>query len=77
MGKKRTWRWVTRDWVVRVWPAIKPKPTPFSNCHGGDWWEQAESDCAAICSREFKRLTGITVPTDRPIKVEFTARIVE
>lgn len=74
---KRKWRWVTRndnDFLIDIWGLWRPKPSKRS----WGWLQLANrASRATICTREFKKLTGITVPTDKPIKVEFTAKVVE
>jgi hypothetical protein len=82
MSKRRTWRWVTRDSYhgepedeIRIWPKVK-RPTR----RGDRWatwsnWDALNDDDdlngAGVCVFDWHRLTGITVPTDRPIKVDF------
>ena len=72
--KKRTWRWVTSGdprGNADVWPA---EDKPYKE---GYVWRQYEGswDRAEICAAEWRRLFGIALPTDRPIRVEFTARL--
>lgn len=67
---KRTWRWVTlfgRIVYVTV-SARKPKIK-------GDL-AKFDGDYATVCQREFRRLFGFLPPSDKPVKVEFTARII-
>ncbi|KKN78955.1 hypothetical protein LCGC14_0344310 [marine sediment metagenome] len=84
MGKKRTWRWVTREpsdpSFVEVWRLARPAPTLVFFLGGDLGWFDCKEDFSAytsICNKEFKKLTGITVPIGRPIKVAFSAEVVE
>ena len=72
---KRRWRWVTRDpegEEVTIWENARPIPRLYYN-----EWESRRNDGPDICCKHFKATTGLTVPTDRPIKVEFSARVIE
>src|SRR5579864_268268 len=73
----RKWRWVTADdryrELICIWYSVKK---PAWN-DGQQMWEQGQDSGIDVCADEFKRLTGITVPKDKPIKVEFTAKVVE
>ena len=79
MGMKkrepRRWRWVTRDpddCDVEVWPGLK-KPTLESHSYSfNDYW-LGSGDAAAVCLEEWRRLFGELPPTDRPIKIVFSA----
>ena len=75
MGKRRTWRWVTRDpgcGVVFIWFGIGSVSTPvMSDDVSIGWVIQNRSDSFVMCYQPFKAATGITVPTDHPIKVDF------
>ena len=76
---KRKWRWVTRKdraRVVEIWNLYRPRPTFDAKWEEWDI-DSGDSDYVTVCAAEFKKLTGITVPTDRPIKVEFSAKVVE
>jgi hypothetical protein len=95
MAKRRTWRWVTREWVtrdseqisdpcIRIWKlASIPRLETFSSFFfDRQEWTQLDkngesSDLLDCCYQEFKRALNITIPTDRPVKVEFTARVLE
>ncbi len=93
MAKRRTWRWVTRDQYpdgygdIGVWTRATPVPRQIHHESFEDGkpsyeyreWKQGKKSRAdtTVCPREFRRLTGLTIPTDRPVKVEFTARILE
>lgn len=78
MGKRRTWRWVTRDSedsYVHIWNLARPKPR---RCNYSWWYVDLDAaDFIVICAKEFKVLTGITVPISRPIKVNFSAEVIE
>ncbi len=80
MSKKRTWRWVTRDRDGRlqhvfIWRLARPKPRLADD----GFWEATGklNDSVIVCPKEFKYLFGFLPPTDRPIKVEFSAKVVE
>ena len=87
MANRRTWRWVTRapdqpkeEWIF-IWK-LASVPRLERNNYGWMEWTQTHkngelSDLWDCCYREFKRELKITIPIDRPIKVEFTARILE
>ena len=71
---KRTWRWVTRDchddWQADVW----------SSCSSPVKFEYGWSSDGAVASVEVDFLEGslgLTIPTDRPVRVEFSARVIE
>jgi hypothetical protein len=82
MGKRRTWKWVTRDpeavstWhdTVVVWEAARPRPGLNEE---GVWDTNPDGEHADYTPQEFKERWGLTIPADRPVKVEFTARIIE
>jgi hypothetical protein len=88
MAKRRTWRWVTRDPeqisdpCICIWKlASIPRLETFS-WTGYQKWTQPDkngeaSDLWDCCYQDFKRELNITIPTDRPVKVEFTARVLE
>lgn len=72
---RRTWRWVTRSQLnsahgVQVHAGAKQ---PWMD---GIFWVSGKGG-VAICAAEWKALFGVNVPTDRPIKVEFSAKVVE
>ena len=71
---KRTWRWVTRDElfpnIVNLWGGERE---PFQTKHDG--WTNG-GDYALFCADDFAGMTGLTIPTDRPVRVEFSARVV-
>ena len=74
---KRKWRWVAREdgcSIIYIWNLYRPRPK--QTC---DIWVMYTHGAyyACVCADEFKKLTGITVPSDKPIKVEFTAKVVE
>lgn len=76
MSKRRTWRWVTLSCdTVNIWPLAHPKP--YWDALWELWDTDGCTDCADVCEKEFRRLTGLKIPTGRPVKVEFTARILE
>jgi hypothetical protein len=72
--KPRTWRWVTRDTggpdpCIYVWrdkPSIVHREMWGGGGFVAKWWPE-----------EWFGRFGIEVPTDRPIKVEFSTREVE
>ena len=71
----RKWRWVTlcRIGDVEVWPSlIPPRLADF-------YWIDGtyNSSPALICPKEFKRLFGFLPPTDKAVKVIFTAKVVK
>jgi hypothetical protein len=78
MSKRRTWRWLTRDqwdkndphFVIFIWDGAS-KPRKARVCHKGaiDW--EGQGDSSEVCAHEFELVTGIVIPTDRPIKVDF------
>ena len=82
---RRTWRWVTRnpgDDSICIWPKLKkptrldPELTNWTNLDVAK--DGYKFDGAYVCAFDFHRLTGIDVPTDRPIKVDFTGvRVLE
>ena len=88
MAKRRTWRWVTRDpgegeaqWVC-IWKlASVPRLRKINWWDGWEWTQTHKagglSDLWDCCYEEFKRELNITIPTDRPVKVEFTARVLD
>ena len=74
---KRTWRWVTRDddnYNVKVWMRVNiPRMRVSNACPMQCKWTQSggENTRVALCFRQFKMCTGITVPSSHPIKVDF------
>ena len=76
MAKK--WRWVTRDggaqeviiWLGKYW---RKEPT-FNETF--QYWNSSAEEFE-ICAQQFKSILGITVPTDHPIRVSFSAEILE
>ena len=76
VSKRRTWRWVTLEGdYIDIWPRERPKPKwdDFLEC----WVTNDILDSTVVDKKEFSRLTGLKIPTGRPVKVEFTARILE
>ena len=77
MAKRRTWRWVTRDpdsnLLVVVWRSSEKPQLDVDRL----WGNVDQDSMFPICADEFKCLTDLIIPTDRPVKVEFSARIVE
>jgi hypothetical protein len=70
---KRTWRWVARDQDgVKVF-AAEDKPVLVANC----WWMNSGVNELVEDEDSFKVMTGLTIPTDRPVRVEFSARVIE
>ena len=67
---KRKWRWVTRNCAddVVVW---RPEKLPAFFKDNG-----AGNDCTVICPREFCLLFGFLPPLAKPVKVEFSAKVV-
>ena len=66
----RKWRWVTRDegsGSVWVWEMAK-KP----NQGLAGWFSDFGGSC--FCYKGWLALFGIDVPTDKPIKVEFSGK---
>jgi hypothetical protein len=74
MKTEPTWRWVTRtpgQAYVKIWTgATEPKMN-----HGT--WQQEGGSYAAACKHEFTSATGLTIPTNRPVKVAFNATILK
>ncbi len=93
MAKRRTWRWVTREQNpeenadIGIWSRATPQPRQVHyECFEDGKpsyeyrdWGQGKRGMAdvSICPDEFEKLTGLTIPTDHPVKVEFSARIIE
>lgn len=80
---KRNWRWVSRDpstsWV-QIWGNGEPVPKLRKNTLVKRvMWTIGDDNCddTVISHDNFLSLTGITVPLDRPIKVVFSAEVVE
>ena len=87
MAKKRDWYWFTcdPDWdieAIKVWPNLK-KPTSVIRDYGwGEYsfWTQknrGEYELFSFCKSEFEQITGLKIPTDRPVKVRIKLEIVE
>ena len=80
MAKRRRWRWVTMDSDsadVDIWPLARPKPRMQRHA-GWTGWLVADG-CEGVFQIHgsvFWNLTGLTIPTDRPVKVEFSAKVV-
>lgn len=73
--RKRKWRWVTRDGplpgrigFVVVWADVV-RPTVDDEQR----WHQKNENGAEICNDEFKALFGFLPPTNRAIRVNFSA----
>ncbi len=76
MAKRRTWRWVTRDvGFVKIWAEYKK---PELNSYG-EWWNLSSGapGPTTVAAFTIHTLFGLTIPTDHPVKVEFTAKVVE
>ncbi len=75
--KRCTWRWVTRDAVgyVRMW--LRGKPCQVTIRAGKILLWNHDSRSYPFMARDFERLFGFLPPTDRPIKVEFSAKVVD
>lgn len=75
--KRRTWRWVSRgvgNDEVCIWTQRKkPKLGLYAV---GLWDPDVDGSFGKVCHKEFKKLTGITIPEGECLKVEFTARVV-
>lgn len=77
MVKRRTWRWV---WVTR---------SPINPKHIEIWVDKKIPQVGVrlevwvgdrfntFNARDFEDLTGLIIPTDRPVKVKFSAKVVE
>ncbi len=81
MAKRRTWRWVTRylgSADVDIWP---DETIPRMESLPGGWsgWlvNGMTGGLEQMHSTSFWNLTGLTIPTDHPVKVEFSAKVVE
>lgn len=82
MGMKkrgpRRWRWVTRDnnfSSVEVWPGLKkPQLSVVSYDESACWFGKGYA--YLICPGDWERLFGELPPTDRPTKVEFSAKVI-
>lgn len=75
----RRWRWVTRDYVdsdVEVWPGLK-KPERKAQTTFNDLLWFGSGGATQIRPEEWKRLFGVFPPLNRPIKVEFSVKVVE
>jgi hypothetical protein len=76
MKPKRKWRWVTTDGqrneLIDIWPQRK-KPKLIQGYI--TQWTADPNEPVRICEKEFRKLTGVTVPHDKPIKVLFNARV--
>ena len=92
MGKsKRRWRWVTRDYIsyssgegkastmVIVHSSHKRPKRALHEFEGDIEWIPSHDDnnFVALRAEELQQATGLDIPTDRPIKVEFTAKVVK
>ena len=86
-GRKRIRRWVTRDRQQSPGDRHSSYPSPYVNVYSGSPKLHRRQDGAGVswlastshtvvCHREIEELLGTDVPTDRPILVEFTARVV-
>jgi hypothetical protein len=68
---KRTWRWVTRDEhhsFVRVWSGSRQPTVKLG------WWRQSKGASVDFLLYVWNAIFGIDVPTDKPIKVEFSGK---
>ena len=78
---KRAWRWVTRDpgaGYVVVWHGKRWRARPHLGQLGDEWYEwDSPALSYFVCAAQFRSIFGLTIPTDRPVKVEFEARILE
>ncbi len=86
-ARKRLWRWVTRDDEgsdVEVWSARK-KPQKQDRGYEGYYdyyrderksWSVASDPWGpmTICKEEFEKLFGELPPTNKPVKIEFSAK---
>ena len=81
MSAKRDWVWMTRNAEsggnVSLWPHAR-KPA-FIEEYG--WWEcaslAAENARIDCCYLWFKRITGLTVPTDRALRVRIKCEVID
>lgn len=72
---KRTWRWVTRDYMptlVYVW-VDKEKPKK-QHCAG---WQITGSEFCVICYAEFHALFGVDIEPGTCVKMNFVGKIIE
>jgi len=92
MRGEQRWFWMTRDpdvyspgcrsEFVVLWYNKSPKPyysdvsQQWNQCGDPFGRHSCDEPFEEFCYSLFKRLTGLTVPVDRPIKVRFGATVV-
>src|SRR5690348_2433389 len=77
---QRTWRWVTTQTnhdndplsFVCIWTDAWRPRTDVE----GEWW-CGDDDHALVCAKEFKAIFGFLPTPQKPIKVEFSGKILE